>query len=51
MIQIDIDVPKNCNECPLNNGIRCNITDKDWNWGLTNRPKWCPITEVKQNDE
>lgn len=45
MIQIDIEPPKNCNTCPINNGIRCNITWKEYNWGLTDRPSWCPIKE------
>ena len=53
MIVIDIDMPKNCTECPLfddgyGTGIRCCMVGSN---GCVNRvdydtsikPKWCPI--------
>lgn len=52
MIQIDVQMPKNCSECPCNNDyMNCGVTgtsfyneeEKD---PLETRPDWCPLKEV-----
>lgn len=62
MIQIDIDMPEDCDACPC-----CEMFDLQENWGKckianreficfgtvddngnTHRPEWCPMKEVKQ---
>lgn len=63
MIQIDIDLPENCNDCPcayFTEGVSfdcCQATGKplegDWksffdkNYGLYSRPEWCPLKSVE----
>ena len=46
MILIDMDMPQDCNHCPLNDKITCNITRRSWNWGMETRPSWCPIVDI-----
>lgn len=51
MILIDMNIPDSCNNCPLNDRVKCDVTGKSWNWGITTRPSWCPIkTEVTDKD-
>lgn len=45
----DIDMPKNCADCFLEDaydGCNCRIAQKSANWGLGERPSWCPLVEV-----
>ena len=44
-----IDMPKNCADCFLEDaydGYNCRIAQKSANWGLVDRPSWCPLVEV-----
>ena len=50
-----MEMPKNCQRCPLylqsmdserNVYEGCAITQKQYNWGLTERPSDCPLVEV-----
>lgn len=54
MIQIDIQMPKNCGACPIcNEYLMCGVPCNGRGWGendvsdyFTNgRPEWCPIKE------
>ncbi len=55
MIQIDVDVPKNCACCPCGNAQDgwCYVHDKILERtekgypDTTKRPDWCPIREVR----
>ncbi len=52
MIQIDIEPPKNCLCCDLGNDLgTCYIAKRTVNWGLSDRPSWCPIIEMKEQPE
>ena len=53
MIQIDMEMPKNCRTCPmvrvsleswcvLHDGVPAHVTD------FNKRPDWCPLVEVKE---
>ena len=42
-----IEMPKNCLSCPLQGGTAdCRLTQKTYNWGLTERPSDCPLVPV-----
>lgn len=44
-----IEMPKNCADCFLEDaydGCNCRIAQKSANWGLGERPSWCPLVEV-----
>ena len=42
-----IEMPKNCLSCPLQGGTAdCRLTQKTYNWGLTERPSDCPLIPV-----
>ena len=43
---LNIDMPESCNKCPLNDGVHCYITGKDWNWGMSKRRSDCPLKSV-----
>lgn len=43
----DMSMPKNCLSCPLQGGTAdCRLTQKTYNWGLTERPSDCPLVPV-----
>lgn len=42
-----MEMPKNCLSCPLQGGTAdCRLTQKTYNWGLTERPSDCPLVPV-----
>ena len=48
-VLIKMEMPKNCRDCPLEDtydGYNCRIALKSVNWGLGERPSWCPLVEV-----
>ena len=52
MIQIDMDMPRNCRECPamheLNGSDICTVPVKKIEDSYAKgRPEWCPLIEVK----
>ena len=51
MIQIDIEMPKTCLECPLHDGEYgwCNL-NYDITMDCEERPKECPLHEVTDSD-
>ena len=58
MIQIDIDMPKDCAECPCLrhdsidglHAYQCNIT-MGIRKNIDKRPRWCPIIECSTVDK
>ncbi len=57
MIQIDIELPESCGDCPMKEthykSYYCGLI-KDfvrWHERFTQRDKRCPLREVKDNDE
>ena len=57
MIQIDMEMPKNCDECNLFVGysighkVVCRLTGNEYDWDSQfsdKRPPDCPLKEVKQ---
>ena len=58
MIQIDIDMPTNCLDCPICNeylmcGIPCNgrgFGEQEVSAYDTTRPEWCPLTEIEPDE-
>lgn len=55
MIQIDMDMPKNCAGCRMfcmEDGMHhCTAASDNWEHVSNSdiRPDWCPLTEVKEN--
>ena len=48
-VYIDMEMPKNCQECPLEqpyDGYNCAINEKSYSWGLSGRPSDCPLIPV-----
>ena len=42
-----MEMPKSCLSCPLQGGTAdCRLTQKTYNWGLTERPSDCPLVPV-----
>ena len=40
-------MPTSCLSCPLQGGTAdCRLTQKTYNWGLTERPSDCPLVHV-----
>ena len=40
-------MPESCPECPFTDyEMHCPLTDKTYNWGLTERASDCPLVEV-----
>jgi hypothetical protein len=59
MIQINMDLPKSCEECPCCQPdahhwfYSCGVTgedvmDSEYKHVLEHRPQWCPIKEVNK---
>ena len=45
-----IEIPTSCLSCPLQGGTAdCRLTQKTYNWGLTERPSDCPLIEVSED--
>lgn len=59
MIQIDMQMPKNCLDCPAcNEYLMCAIPVNGRKWGENDvrefgqgRPKWCPMKEQAEEIE
>ena len=58
-IEFDIELPKNCYTCPLIDDefdyCHGHLEAKAWELADnyikgTNRPNWCPLIEVKENE-
>lgn len=51
MVQIDIDMPENCIECPIHDGEygRCNV-NKNISVNFEERPRKCPLIEPEQEE-
>ena len=46
----DMKMPTSCLSCPLQGGTAdCRLTQKTYNWGLTERPSDCPLIEVSED--
>ena len=42
-----MEMPTNCLSCPLQGGTAdCRLTQKTYNWGLSERPSDCPLFPV-----
>lgn len=42
-----MEMPKSCLSCPLQGGTAdCRLTQKTYNWGLSERPSDCPLFPV-----
>ena len=42
-----MEMPKSCLSCPLQGGTAdCRLTQKTYNWGLSERPSDCPLVPV-----
>jgi len=52
MIQIDIDIPSSCKECPFRDGKRCILfsqySDRYEVECYEKRPWWCGLDEVTE---
>ena len=49
LIKNGMEMPKSCADCFLEDtydGYNCRIVEKSANWGLGERPSWCPLSEV-----
>lgn len=45
-----MEMPTNCLSCPLQGGTAdCRLTQKTYNWGLTERPSDCPLIPVPEH--
>ena len=61
MIYVDMEMPKNCYECPMNQGEYtpaeiekrfCHITRKAFKTSnYKRRPKDCPMTKIQKGEE
>lgn len=60
MLMIDMDMPEDCIDCPLCHSefFWCKLKEiipvdkdiiEDWD-GFDGRPEWCPLIEVKNED-
>ena len=50
MVKIDIEMPKNCGDCPfVFYAKNCALTIKQVE--LNKKPSWCPLIEVDKNEE
>lgn len=52
MIMIDIEMPEDCIDCPIQHTeFGCCKLNPDMDWdGFDGRPEWCPLVEVKNED-
>lgn len=51
---MEMEMPKNCWECEFNKSTFdrmdfCTLTNKQYNWGLSERPSDCPLIEVSED--
>ena len=45
-----MEMPKSCLSCPLQGGTAdCRLTQKTYNWGLSERPSDCPLVPVPKH--
>ena len=58
MIQIDMEMPKNCNYCILRDiDYSCHadgmgrMTPRRWTEAFKTRPEWCPLHEPEWKEE
>ena len=50
MVKIDIEMPKNCGDCPfVFYAKNCALTIKQVE--LSKKPSWCPLIEIDKNEE
>jgi len=46
----NMEMPTNCLSCPLQGGTAdCRLTQKTYNWGLTEHPSDCPLVPVPKH--
>ena len=46
----DMEMPTSCLSCPLQGGTAdCRLTQKTYNWGLSERPSDCPLVPVPEH--
>ena len=57
MYKVDLDIPRNCHECPCcvmqydrKPFVGCVYTGHVYDWGLSGRPPACPIIEDDEDD-
>lgn len=55
MIQIDMEMPNYCLECPMwelgTRGFMCNVKERIIDSNMeTKRPDWCPLREVTNHE-
>ena len=53
MVQIDMEMPKNCSDCPLNyDMIFCSISETKMSWSKMDKERLpdCPLKELKENN-
>ena len=51
---MEMEMPRNCWECEFNKSTFdrmdfCTLTNKQYNWGLSERPSDCPLIEVPED--
>lgn len=51
---MEMEMPRNCWECEFNKSTLdrmdfCTLTNKQYNWGLSERPSDCPLIEVPED--
>lgn len=51
-----MEMPRNCWECEFNKSTLdrmdfCTLTNKQYNWGLSERPSDCPLIEVPPHSD
>lgn len=49
---MEMEMPRNCWECEFNKSTLdrmdfCTLTNKQYNWGLSERPSDCPLIELQ----
>ena len=52
MVKIDMEMPKNCEECRFHQPYVCiaALIVSDNEQGKEERPNWCPLMEVKDDN-
>jgi hypothetical protein len=51
-VKISFDMPRFCAECPCHDGVwdSCKVEDRPIDDG-NEKPDWCPLEEVKDNEQ